>query len=65
MSRQTTQQATRIREEKCVATKEFLVAIEIAEDLKKSCRDRVDKLKSNCLCDKENYVAKNSKRTST
>ena len=45
MSRQTTQQATRIREEKSVATKEFPVAIEIAKDTKQSCRD------------KENFVA--------
>ena len=40
MSRQTTQQATRIREEKSVATKKFPMAIEIAKDSKKSCRDR-------------------------
>ena len=45
MSRQTTQQVTRIREEKFVMTKEFHVAIKIAKDLKKSYRDRVDKLK--------------------
>ena len=41
MSLQKTQQATRIKEEKSVATKEFLVATEIAKDLKKSYRDRV------------------------
>ena len=40
MSQQTAQQATRIREEKFVATKEFLVVTEIAKDSKKSCRDR-------------------------
>ena len=40
MSRQTTQQETRIKEEKSGMTKEFLVAIEIAKALKKSCRDR-------------------------
>ena len=40
MSRQTAQQATRIKEEKSVATKEFLVATEIAKDLKKFCHDR-------------------------
>ena len=40
MSRQTAQQATRIREEKSVVTKEFLVAIEISKDSKKSCCDR-------------------------
>ena len=40
MSRKTTQQVTRIREEKSVTTKEFLVAIELGKDLKKSCRDR-------------------------
>ena len=40
MSRQTAQQAIRIREEKSIVTKEFLVAIEIAKDSKKSCRDR-------------------------
>ena len=49
MSRQTAQQATRIREEKYVVTKEFLVATEIAKDLKKSYRDRVDRLKRKCL----------------
>ena len=38
--RQTAQQATRIREEKSVTTKEFLVATEIAKGLKKSCHDR-------------------------
>ena len=36
---------TRIREEKSVVTKEFLVATEIAIDSKKSYRDRVDRLK--------------------
>ena len=45
MSQQTTQQATRIKEEKSVTTKEFLVTKEIAKDSKKSCRGRVDKLK--------------------
>ena len=45
MSRKTAQQATRIREEKSVATKEFPVATKIAKDSKKSCRDRVDRLK--------------------
>ena len=40
MSRQTTQQATRIREEKFVATKEFPVATEIAKDSKKSYHNR-------------------------
>ena len=34
MSRQTAQQATRIREEKFVMTKEFPVTIEIAKDSK-------------------------------
>ena len=38
MSQQTAQQATRIKEEKSIAT-------EIAKDSKKSCRDRVDRLK--------------------
>ena len=45
MSQQIAQQATRIREEKSIATKEFHVAIEIAKDSKKSYRDRVDRLK--------------------
>ena len=45
MSRQTAQQVTRIKEEKFVETKEFSVTIEIAKDSKKSCRDKVDKLK--------------------
>ena len=45
MSRQTAQQAIRIREENSVVTKEFSVAIEFAKDLKKSYRDRVDRLK--------------------
>ena len=49
MPRQTAHQAIRIKEEKSVATKEFRVATEIAKDLKKSCRDRVDKLKGKCL----------------
>ena len=40
---------TRIREEKSVPTKEYLVATEIAKDLKKSCRNKVDRLKSKCL----------------
>ena len=40
MSQKIAQQATSIREEKSVATKKFLVATEIAKDLKKSCRDR-------------------------
>ena len=40
MSQQTAQQATRIREEKFVATKEFSVATEISNDSKKSYRDR-------------------------
>ena len=45
MSREIAQQATRIREEKSFATKDFPVATKIAKDSKKSCRDR------------ENYVA--------
>ena len=49
MSQQIAQQATRIREEKSVAIKEFLVTTEIAKDLKKSCCDRVVRLKSNCF----------------
>ena len=49
MSRQTVQQATRVGKEKSVVTKEFPVAIEIAKDSKKFYRDRVDRLKSNCL----------------
>ena len=40
MSRQIAQQETRIGEEKSVTTKDFLVAIEIAKELKKSYRDR-------------------------
>ena len=39
MSYQTSQQATRIREEESVVTKEFPVATEIAKDSRKSCRD--------------------------
>ena len=39
MSQQTAQQATRIKEEKLVATKEFPITIEIAKDSKKFCRD--------------------------
>ena len=35
----------RIREEKYIATKEFPITTEIAKDLKKSCRNRVDRLK--------------------
>ena len=45
MSQQIAQQATKIREEKSVATKEFLVLTEYAKDSKKSCRNRVDRLK--------------------
>ena len=45
MSQQTVQQATGIRKEKFVATKEFPVATKIAKDSKKSCRDKVDRLK--------------------
>ena len=40
MLQQTVQQATRIKEEKSVATKEFPVATKIAKDSKKSYRDR-------------------------
>ena len=40
MSRQTAQQATRIRKEKFVVTKEFPVKTEIAHDSKKFCHDR-------------------------
>ena len=40
MSQQTAQQATKIREENFVASKEFLVVTEIAKDLKKSYRDK-------------------------
>ena len=49
MSWQTVQQAAIIRKEKSVATKEFLVTTEIVKDSKKSCRDKVDRLKSKCL----------------
>ena len=65
MSRQTTEQATRIREEKSVTTKEFPVATEIAKDSKKSCRDRVDRLKRKMCHDKENYVATDSRSKRT
>ena len=41
MSRQTAQQATIIREEKFVATKDFPVTTEISKDSKRSCRDEV------------------------
>ena len=41
MSQKTAQPVTRIREEKYVARKENSVEIEIAQELKKSCRDRV------------------------
>ena len=44
MSGQTTQLAIRIREEKSFVTKEFLVEIEMAKDLKKSCRNIADRL---------------------
>ena len=40
MLQQTTQQATRIREEKSIATKEFHVATKNSKDSKKSYRDR-------------------------
>ena len=40
-----TQQATGIRKEKSVTTKEFLIATKIAKDSKKFCRDRVNKVK--------------------
>ena len=53
MSRHTAQQARGIREEKSVATKKFPGVTEIAKDLKKSCRDRVDRLKSKCLSRQE------------
>ena len=45
MLQQTAQQAIRIREEKSIAIKEFLVATEMAKDSQKSCCDRVDSLK--------------------
>ena len=45
MSQQIAQQETRISEEKSFSTKDFPVAIEIAKDSKKSCSDRVDRLK--------------------
>ena len=45
MSQQITQQATRIREEMFVATKEFPITIKIANDSKKSYHNRVDRLK--------------------
>ena len=45
MSQHTTQQATGIRKEKSVATKEFPIATKIAKDSKKFCRDRVDRVK--------------------
>ena len=44
MSQQIAQQVTKTREEKFVATKENYVAIEIVQESKKSCRDRLDKL---------------------
>ena len=40
---------TGIRKEKSVVTKEFLVAIEISKDSKKSYHDKVDRLKGKCL----------------
>ena len=40
MLQHTAQQARGIRKEKSVATKEFPIKIEIAKDLKRSCRDR-------------------------
>ena len=39
MSQQTSQQATKTREENSIVTKEHSVAIEIIQELKKSCRD--------------------------
>ena len=49
MSQQIAQQAIRIREEKFVVTMEFPISKKINKDSKKSCRNRVDKLKSKCL----------------
>ena len=45
MSQQTVEQATTIKEENFVVTKEFPIVIEISNDSKKSCHDRVDRLK--------------------
>ena len=45
MSQHTAQQATGIRKEKSVETKEFPVAIEIAKDSNKFCRDIFNRLK--------------------
>ena len=59
MLQQTAQQATRIRKEKSIATKEFPIATEIVKDSKKSCRDRENFIaieltgrKVNVCCDK-------------
>ena len=49
MSQQIAQQATRTREEKSNAIKENFVVTEIVQESKKSCRDRIDKLKRKFL----------------
>ena len=49
LSQQIAQLAIRTREEKSVAKKENFVVIEIVKESKKSCRDRVDKLKRKIL----------------
>ena len=58
MSRQTAQQAIRIREENSVVTKEFSVAIEFAKDLKKSYSDRVDRLKKKMFVVKRKIMSR-------
>ena len=45
MSQHTSQQATGIKKEKSVATKEFPIATEIAKDSKKFYHDKVNRLK--------------------
>ena len=59
MSQQIAQQAIEIREETSVATKEFLIVTKIANDSKKSRRDRVDRMK------RKMFVATDSRRRRT
>ena len=57
MSQHTAQQASGIRKENSVMTKEFPVAIEIVKDLKKSCRDREKSVTIELTGEKGKYMS--------
>ena len=61
MSQYTAQQATGVRKEKSVATKEFPVVTKIAKDSKRFCRNRENSVMTELIREKGNVCLRQGK----